>query len=1098
MTAKPAGRGALRITRRFTVAGDDPYSTIEWEKRTALITGAGGEVVFTQADVEVPRPWSQLATNVVASKYFHGPVGSPSREWSVRQLISRVVEALRRWANEARLFGSPEDVSTFADELTYALLHQMVSFNSPVWFNVGVHERPQASACQPYDSLVMTMNGPQKIGDIVERRSVGLPVFDGSGLTQVCAVKANGAKEVFRIELSDGFSVDATADHLVCAHDERRTQRVEWRRVDQLEVGMVMRVYPHAAQTITPSGAQREVSEAALAGWLQADGFVGQYDSGTNRSLTIEFLVSGDDELAWVMAHLKRVFPDSHSKTRDVVTQDATLGLRRIRLYGESLRAFVDKYELLRRGTDIRVPQAIWNASNDAVAAYLRSVFQAEGYVSSFGQSSHVALAVISREWIEDLQVLMLREGIYSRVRRKNEARPDRHDLWELDVSIASERRHFARRIGFISRQKRDKLERSVAKSGKVCPSIRYPEIVAIRSRGVMPVYDIQTTSGCYLSSGVLVHNCFINSVEDSLPSILELAKTEALLFKYGSGTGTNLSPLRGSMEPLSGGGTASGPVSFMRGFDAFAGVIKSGGKTRRAAKMVLLDVDHPDILPFIRSKADEEKKAWALIDAGYGGTIDGEAYASVAFQNANHSVRVSDAFMHAVEEGKPWSTTRRTDGAIADTYDARVLMREMAAAAHLCGDPGLQFDTTINAWHTSKATDRIYASNPCSEFIYLNDTACNLASLNLMKFRVAGGGIDVEGIKHVVDLTITAQELIVDAAGYPTPKIAERSRAFRPLGLGYANLGALLMAKGLAYDSDAGRGLAAVVTAIICGEAYAQSARLAEQRGPFAGFAVNATAMREVMSMHLRAVDAIADAPRQLVDAARGAWIDAVRLGNVHGYRNAQATVIAPTGTIGFMMDCDTTGVEPDIALVKYKKLVGGGVAKIVNTTVPLALAALGYDAEQVARIVAHIDARATIEGAADLAPEHLAVFDCAFTPEHGRRSIAPMGHLRMMAAVQPFVSGAISKTVNLPAEATVDDVAEVYMEAWKLGLKAIAIYRDGAKRVQPLATKAEQPVAVAKPELDVPPCNECGTAMVRSGGCFRCLNCGTVNGCS
>ena len=738
MSAKAAERRAnLRVTRRFTAAGVDPFSTVEWERRTALISGADGSVVFEQHDVEAPKAWSQLATNVVASKYFHGRIGAPERENSVRQLISRVVGALRGWAAETRLFATPEDLSAFADELIHALLHQMVSFNSPVWFNVGIHDKPQASAC-------------------------------------------------------------------------------------------------------------------------------------------------------------------------------------------------------------------------------------------------------------------------------------------------------------------------------------------------------------------------FINSVEDSLQSILELAKTEALLFKYGSGTGTNLSPLRGSKEPLSGGGTASGPVSFMRGFDAFAGVVKSGGKTRRAAKMVLLDVDHPDIVAFIRCKADEEKKAWALIDAGYDSAIDGEAYASVLFQNSNSSVRVSDEFMRAVEEGKPWATKRRTDGAVADTHDAAALMREMAAAAHLCGDPGLQFDTTINAWHTCKATDRIHASNPCSEFIFLDDTACNLASLNLMRFHDNRGRLDVGAIKHVVDLTITAQELIVDNAGYPTSAIAERSRDFRPLGLGYANLGALLMAHGLAYDSAAGRGLAAAVTAIICGEAYAQSARLAEQRGPFAGFSANATAMREVIGMHRRAVDAITDAPEDLLEAARSAWVDAVRLGNLHGYRNAQATVIAPTGTIGFMMDCDTTGVEPDIALVKYKKLVGGGVTKLVNGTVPLALAALGYDADATARIAAHIDTRATIEGAADLADEHLPVFDCAFTPEHGKRSIAPMGHLRMMAAVQPFVSGAISKTVNLPSDATVDDVAEAYMAAWKLGLKSIAIYRDGAKRVQPLATKADQPIAVARPESDVPPCNECGTAMVRSGTCFRCMNCGTVNGCS
>jgi ribonucleoside-diphosphate reductase alpha chain len=699
---RPAAGPGLRVSRRFTSNATDPFDTVTWERRTAVITDANGGVVFEQRDVEVPAGWSQLATNVVASKYFHGHPGTPERETSVRQLINRVVRALHDWAEATRMFASTEDLTAFADELTYVLVHQMAAFNSPVWFNVGIYDRPQGSAC-------------------------------------------------------------------------------------------------------------------------------------------------------------------------------------------------------------------------------------------------------------------------------------------------------------------------------------------------------------------------FINSVEDSLTSILDLAKTEAKLFKFGSGTGTNLSVLRGSNEPLSGGGTASGPVSFMRGYDAFAGVIKSGGKTRRAAKMVLLDVDHPDILDFINAKAGEEKKAWALIDAGYDGSIDGEAYSSVFFQNSNNSVRVSDAFMQAVEYGGTWETIRRTDGKVAKTYDAPTLMRAMAEAAHLCGDPGVQFDTTINAWHTCKATDRIYASNPCSEFLFLNDTACNLSSLNVLKFRRNDGSIDVDNLTHVVDLMFTAQELLVDACEYPTAAITERSRNFRPLGLGYANLGALLMANGVPYDSDDGRALAGALTAIICGEAYAQSARIAARRGAFGGFVENSTSMRDVIDKHRQAVDTI-DASRvsaELMTAAQQVWDSAIALGARHGYRNAQATVIAPTGTIGFMMDCDTTGVEPDIALVKYKKLVGGGVAKIVNGTVGLALSTLGYDAAKASAIMQYVEERGTIEGAPGLEERHLAIFDCAFEAEHGTRSITPMGHLRMMAAVQPFVSGAISKTVNLPSDASVDDVADAYMSAWRMGLKAIAIYRDGSKRVQPLSTRAHSPLA-------------------------------------
>ena len=692
----------LRFERFFTPPGSHAYDLIEWERRTAGITGEKGQVIFEQKDVEVPRSWSQLAINVVAQKYFRGSPDSPERETSVRQIIDRVVDTLAKWGREGGYFAGEEDAENWAEELRFLLVTQQASFNSPVWFNIGVPGRSQQGSA------------------------------------------------------------------------------------------------------------------------------------------------------------------------------------------------------------------------------------------------------------------------------------------------------------------------------------------------------------------------CFINSVQDSMESILDLVKTEGMLFKFGSGTGTNLSVLRSSKEQLSGGGTASGPVSFMKGYDSFAGSIKSGGTTRRAAKMVILNADHPDVLDFIRCKAEEEKKAWALIEAGYnvGFNVPGGAYDSVQFQNANHSVRVSDEFMNAVEKDKDWETKAIVGGRTVDTYKARKLWREIADAAWICGDPGLQFDTTIQDWNVVPNTGRINATNPCSEFVFLDDTACNLLSLNLMKFQSEDGTFNVDRFKRAVDICFTGQEILVSNASYPTPAIAKNSEALRPLGLGYANLGALLMSMGLAYDSPEGSRFAGAVTAIMTGEAFAQSARMAQVKGPFSEFAKNREPMLRVMEKHRQAAHQLNTSPElaDVVDAARDTWDNAVKLGRAHGYRNAQATVLAPTGTIGLMMDCDTTGIEPDLALVKYKKLVGGGLLKIVNGTVPAALRKLGYDEHQVKEIVIYIDENDTIEGAPHLAEEHLKVFDCAFKPVNGTRSIAPMGHVRMMAGVQPFISGSMSKTVNLPTDATVEDIEQTYFESWKLGLKCIAIYRDGCKRSQPLSTSMDK----------------------------------------
>ncbi|MDE3108297.1 MAG: vitamin B12-dependent ribonucleotide reductase, partial [Acidobacteriota bacterium] len=690
-----------------------PFDKVEWEKRTALIGNDKGQVIFRQENVEVPKPWSMTATNIVASKYFHGKPNTPERETSARQLIGRVVNTIVRWGEEGGYFAGAEAKSAFRDELTHLLVEQKMAFNSPVWFNVGVQAKPQCSAC-------------------------------------------------------------------------------------------------------------------------------------------------------------------------------------------------------------------------------------------------------------------------------------------------------------------------------------------------------------------------FINSVQDRMESIMDLAKTEGMLFKWGSGTGTNFSALRGSHEPLSGGGIASGPVSFMKGFDAFAGVIKSGGKTRRAAKMVILNVDHPDIVEFIESKTKEERKAHVLIEQGYDSSIDGEAYSSVFFQNANHSVRVTDDYMHAVEEDRDWWTHNVADGHPAEQYRARDLLYKMAESAWKCGDPGMQYDTTINRWHTCKATDRINASNPCSEYMFLDDTACNLASLNLLKFLGSNGQFDTDGFKHAVDITITAQEILVDNASYPTERIARNSHDFRPLGLGYANLGALLMSLALPYDSDAGRDYCGAVTALMTGEAYAQSARIAERMGAFGGYLPNRDAMLDVMRMHRDSLRPIKEENVQpsLLHAAQESWDAALEWGEKYGYKNSQVSVLAPTGTIGFMMDCDTTGIEPDLALVKQKRLVGGGVIKIVNNTVPQALMKLGYGPESVAKIVDYIDANGKIEDAPGLKPEHLAIFDCSLAPMGGGRSIAWRGHLRMMAAAQPFLSGAISKTINMPEESTVEDIMDAYIDSWKLGLKAVAIYRDNSKRSQPLSaagkkeeTKAAATVSVAAP---------------------------------
>ena len=1053
LRAVPSGRGTgLQLGRFFTTEGTHPYDELEWELRDAVITDYHtGAVAFEQRDVEFPTSWSMNATTVVAQKYFRGPLGSPQRERSVRQMIDRVADRITEWGRKDSYFADDESARIFNEELKAILVTQRAAFNSPVWFNVGVPDTPQqASACQPWHALVSTPDGYRPIGEIVEQDLTGSEIHDARGTTRVVAVKDNGVKRVHRVLLRDGTFVEATGDHLVRA--VRQGGGPEWLRVDELDTSMRLQQQPHRPALGAVQADEMAVAEAALAGWLQSDGFVGQYETGTNRSLAIEFMTANVDEYAWVKQHLDVVFPLAHRLERPV---DGLPEMTRIRMYGENLREFVERYSLEARGHDIRVPFQMWSAPLPVVTAYLQSMFQAEGYVSFDGSSALVGFAVISEQWTEDIQLLLSRLGIYSRRYRKREKREDRSDLWVIEIAYLSERDRFCELLPFIGLDKQVKLEASLDLKGKAVCDVRRVQIAEIIDLGEQRVYDIQTESGEYLSNSIEVHNCFILSVEDTMSSILNWYTEEGMIFKGGSGAGVNLSKIRSSKEHLAGGGEASGPVSFMRGADASAGTIKSGGKTRRAAKMVILDVDHPDIEEFIWCKSREEAKARALREAGFDMDLDGKDAGSVQYQNANNSVRVTDEFMRAVEVDAQFALKAVTTGEALETVKARELMRQIAQAAWECADPGMQYDTTINDWHTTPNAGRIDASNPCSEYMHLNNSACNLASLNLRRFE-SDGVFDTEGFKRAVEIVFTAQEIIVGNSSYPTEKIAQNARAYRQLGLGYANLGSLLMSQGLAYDSDEGRAWAGAITALMTGHAYRTSAELAKVQGPFDGYAADRDGMLRVIAKHKDACEPLEDrlAPNNILAAAREAWRDALEIGTEHGIRNAQASVLAPTGTISFLMDCDTTGIEPDLGLVKMKKLVGGGTMQIVNQTVPAALKKLGYQSEQIEAIVAYIDEHATIEGAPAFREEHLPVFDCAM----GERSISPGGHIRMMAAVQPFISGALSKTVNLPESATVDDVEGIYIEGWKLGLKALAIYRDNCKVGQPLSIDKKQ----------------------------------------
>ncbi len=1057
-------KSGLRMARIHTTPGIHPYDQVTWERRDVVMTNwRDGSVNFEQRGVEFPDFWSVNAANIVTTKYFRGAIGSPQREWSLKQLVDRVVGRYEQTGREHGYFATDEDAEIFGHELRYALVHQIFSFNSPVWFNVGTASPQQVSACQPYDALVSTPAGLIPIGKLVDDDAVGTKVYDANGVTRVIATKANGVKQVLRLHTKAGYALDVTSDHLVwrssaygtgsfvLAGNLKPGDKVEWHRRDS-----------HGEAEIS----RYDIAEAALAGWLQSDGFVGQYE-GTNRSLTIEAMTVTEAELAWVTESLDVLFAGVHRHERHVSTQDERLDCRRTRLYGEVLRDFVNRWDLLTRGTEMTVPRQLFTAPLPVVAAYLRSIFQAEGFVSARKSSTVVEVDMISEQLIRGMQQLLLRFGIYSRVGFKTDARADRHGCWTLRIQSAGDRRIFADAIGFIDPVKAAKLERSFDLPGLAAGETKRLEIERIQELGLMEVYDIQTESGEYLSGNLRVHNCFILAVDDTMDSILEWYREEGLIFKGGSGAGVNLSRIRSSKELLSSGGTASGPVSFMRGADASAGTIKSGGATRRAAKMVVLDVDHPDVAEFITTKAREEAKIRVLRDAGFDMDLGGQDIVSVQYQNANNSVRVSDEFMHAVEEDKQFDLLARRTGEAVERVEARKLLRSMAQAAWECADPGIQYDSTINDWHTCPESGRITASNPCSEYVHLDNSSCNLASINLLKFLRDDDTFDAERFRKITELIITAMDISITFADFPTEKIAAVTRAYRQLGIGYANLGALLMATGHAYDSESGRGIAAAITSLMTGTAYKRSAELAAAVGPYDGYARNAKPHQRVIRMHADAsekIRPIGAMDREILDLASTTWRACAELGVTNGYRNAQASLLAPTGTIGLMMDCDTTGIEPDLALVKFKKLVGGGSMQIVNQTVPRALKNLGYPHEQVEAITEYIAEHGHVINAPGLRPEHYEVFDCAM----GERAIGPMGHVRMMAAVQPFLSGAISKTVNMPESATVEDVERIYYEGWKLGLKALAIYRDNCKVGQPLSAAGKK---TAEAEAPAPP---------------------------
>jgi len=1056
----------------------DPFSTVEWTSRNIHLKNAEGKTIYENV-VEAPSFWSDQAVQIVASKYFYG---GEKRESSVKQLIFRVSRTITDWGIADGYFADKEEAECFYRELTWLCLHQYGVFNSPVLFNVGLNQvygikdersrnfyvydfekkrvvkatdtllHPQVSACQPYWSSVVTPVGNMKIGEIAENNMVGLTVFDASGVTKVVATKKNGKKPVYRIMTKSGHFLDATADHLVWRQTGGSNGSGKFVRLDEIKRGDRLR---WIRTDVASSGKcnEKAIAEAALAGWLQSDGFVGQYKTNSNKSLTIEAITVIPAEFEWVMDKIKKVFPNVHYHVREQKLKNDLLSCKRIRLYGNVLRPFVEKWNLLERGIKMQVPEKIQSGIKEEKIAYLRSIFQAEGYVTGSKNNHHIACDMISEKVIRGLSSLLASMGIFSRVRTKIDKRKDRHNVFSLSINTLGDRRRFAEIIGFLDEVKNIKVKEKLELKGFECKNSKSLTVEYIEYLGVHDVYDIQTKSGEYLSNNFRIHNCFILSLDDTMDSIMALSTAEAMLYKYGSGIGVNYSTLRSSKERISGGGFASGPLSFMCISDQIGGVVRSGGKTRRAAALKALNADHPDILEFIDAKMLEEKKAHALIREGYTGGIEGDAYRTVMYQNSNFSIRVRDDFMLAYENDSEWDTKAVTTGRVMDTFKAKEILSRIAKAAHFCGDPGIQFHDTFNKWNTCKASGIIFVTNPCSEFCFLNNSACNLASINLLRFwHENERTFNVEAFKKAIEVFITAQDILVDRACYPTKKVAENSHRFRPLGLGYTNLGALLMTMGVPYESELAYHVAAGITSLMTSKAFLVSSMLARKKnlGSFEQYGKNAKSFREVMKLHKAENDKrLAREEKTSYDdffvEADALWKEV--LGS-KSFRNAQVTLLAPTGTTSFFMDCDTTGIEPDFALLKYKKLINGETMKIINRCVEPALKVLGYSEQDIVEISEYVYERGTFQGMEKFNKEHLPVFKCA----QGDNPISYMGHIMMMAAVQPFLSGSISKTVNLPEQTKPEEIEKVYWQAWKLGLKSVSVFRDGSK-VSPLS---------------------------------------------
>jgi ribonucleoside-diphosphate reductase alpha chain len=996
----------------------------------AQILGPKGEVVFEKKNFEIPENWSDRAAMIMASKY------ATNQENSAIDIIYRVVNQISEWGTDQGYFGPSQqqtytEMLTFKDALADILLNQRAAFNSPVWFNCGVPENnDQMSACQPGWAKINTSKGLLTIEEIVNKNLIGLKLPDDR---KILAVKNNGTKEVLRIHTSSGLYIDVTPDHRVYkangwikAYKPGRQDRC-FVEAQNLKAGdMLLWESTKEQSDKTEDHDSLDSAEAYLAGWLQADGFVGQYD---NTPLILEGIAINKDELVALRYNFSRVFPDTHKKESNCTTPQGT-EYHRIRLYGEDAREFVSRWNLLPRRTEMEVPEFLFSTEDlHIVAQYLRAWFQADGYCNiNKSGSVEVGIGVISPKIIEGIQLLLQRFGIFSRRYIKKENRIDRFDLHCLSIHKLSECEKFASEIGFIGSKKQEKLETGNLKNKKGKRIDKYTRVTIsnIESLGEHTVYDIQTNTEDYLTNGIRVHNCFIFPVEDNMEDILAHTTREGLVFRAGSGAGVNVSKLRAKGEALSNKGQASGPISFMKTWDANAGSIKSGGKNRRSAKMVCMDADHPDIMEFIECKYHEERKAKMLIDAG---CDPEEAYSTVWFQNANHSIRVSDEFMNAANDKEAyWNLINRGDSKLISGKGlAYKILRRTAEIAWETGDPGIQFDDRMNLDNPVPLSDRIHSTNPCAEFSAIDNSSCNLASLNLVKYMTEDDiFFDAISFKKDIEILITAMDILVDAADYPTPEVRETTVKTRPLGLGFSNLGALLMLSGIPYDSVEARDRAAYITKLMTTYAYEQSIKLAEKMGSFEYFEEN----KEV---NINIINRLTE-NNDLAEECR-----------IKGLRNSQVTLLAPTGTISFMMDCDTTGIEPIFALKSYKTLVGGGTISIIPDCIEKAVNNLNKNGAKVWNA----------ETAIDLIIPYLDPYDKKIFAT--ANEISWRAHIDMMAVCQKHLNGAISKTINMASNATVEDVMEAYTYAWEKGIKALAIYRDGSKMIQPLNVDKE-----------------------------------------